>query len=164
MACCHHLNQWWLTISEVLWHSPQGDFTRNLRCNDTLPMIQYVSRYGHRDMICISIHISYAISVNFVTYHEMSKYDIVYHIVTIHILIHFFCVTTCTAVSWYSDMWCIIAPPLEMLKDIYPWYENYHRTTSNINHTLVCNKTVDHSDVVGASTDGAAPTTSSYLI
>ena len=35
---------------------------------------------------------------------------------------------------------------------------------SNIRHTLVVNKIVDHSDVVGASPVGAAPTTSSFLI
>ena len=38
-----------------------------------------------------------------------------------------------------------------------------YRKTSNISHTLVCTKIVDHSDVVGASPVGAAPTTSSYL-
>ena len=34
--------------------------------------------------------------------------------------------------------------------------------TSNISHTLVGNKFVDHSDVAGASPVGAAPTTSSF--
>ena len=34
--------------------------------------------------------------------------------------------------------------------------------TSNISHTLIGNKLVDHSDVVGASPVGAAPTTSSF--
>ena len=34
-----------------------------------------------------------------------------------------------------------------------------YRHTSNISHTLVCNKTVDHSDVVRTSPVGAAPTT-----
>ena len=34
--------------------------------------------------------------------------------------------------------------------------------TSNIGHSLVWNKVVDHSDVVGASPVGAAPTTSSF--
>ena len=34
--------------------------------------------------------------------------------------------------------------------------------TSNISHTLVSNKIVDHSDVIGASPVGAAPTTSSF--
>ena len=34
MACCltapsHYLNQFWLTISEVLWHSPEGNFTNS---------------------------------------------------------------------------------------------------------------------------------------
>ena len=36
-----------------------------------------------------------------------------------------------------------------------------YRQTSNIKHTLVDNKIVDYSDVVGASPVGAAPTTSS---
>ena len=35
------------------------------------------------------------------------------------------------------------------------------RTVSNIRRTLVGNNNVDHSDVVGASPVGAAPTTSS---
>ena len=46
-----------------------------------------------------------------------------------------------------------------------PWVchmgDNYRETT-NISHTLVGNKIVDHSDVVGASPVGAAPTTSSF--
>ena len=37
-----------------------------------------------------------------------------------------------------------------------------YRKTSNIRRTLVGNKIVDHSDVVGASPAGAAPTTSSF--
>ena len=37
-----------------------------------------------------------------------------------------------------------------------------YRKTSNIARTLVGNKIVDHSDVVGASPVGAAPTTSSF--
>ena len=40
-------------------------------------------------------------------------------------------------------------------------YETY-RKISNIRRTLVGNKIVDHSDVVGASPVGAAPTTSSF--
>ena len=49
---------------------------------------------------------------------------------------------------------------------IYPWheFENYYRESSNIRRTLVANKVVDHSDVVGASAVGAAPTTSSFSI
>ena len=39
--------------------------------------------------------------------------------------------------------------------------KTYHQV-SNIRHTLVDNKIVDHSDVVGASPVGAAPTTSSF--
>ena len=40
-------------------------------------------------------------------------------------------------------------------------YLNY-RITSNIGRTLVGNKIVDNSDVVGAPPVGAAPTTSSF--
>ena len=45
---------------------------------------------------------------------------------------------------------------------IFLWgliYQTY-RQVSNITRTLVGNKIVDHSDVVGASPVGAAPTTS----
>ena len=37
-----------------------------------------------------------------------------------------------------------------------------YRKTSNVSRTLVGNKIVDHSDVVGASPGGTAPTTSSF--
>ena len=38
----------------------------------------------------------------------------------------------------------------------------YYRKSSDISRTLVGNKIVDNSDVVGASPVGAAPTTSSF--
>ena len=38
----------------------------------------------------------------------------------------------------------------------------FYSQASDIRHTLVGNKIVDHSDVVGASPVGAAPTTSSF--
>ena len=41
-------------------------------------------------------------------------------------------------------------------------YQLAYRQVSNIRRTLVGNKIVDHSDVVGASPVGAAPTTSSF--
>ena len=40
--------------------------------------------------------------------------------------------------------------------------QKYYRQTSNISHTLVGSKIVDHSDVIGALPVGAAPTTSSF--
>ena len=40
--------------------------------------------------------------------------------------------------------------------------KRHYRQVSNIRCTYVCNKIVDHSDVVGASPFGAAPTTSSF--
>ena len=45
--------------------------------------------------------------------------------------------------------------PQRVLQTIY-------RQVSNIRRTLVGNKIVDHSDVVGAAPVGAAPTTSSF--
>ena len=41
--------------------------------------------------------------------------------------------------------------------------KNIYCQTSNIRHSIVGSKVVDHSDVVGASPVGAAPTTSSFL-
>ena len=43
-----------------------------------------------------------------------------------------------------------------------PYFEKYCKV-SNISRTIVGNKIVDHSDVVGASPVGAAPTTSSFI-
>ena len=40
--------------------------------------------------------------------------------------------------------------------------KNKYRKVSNIRRTLLGNKIVDNSDVVGASPVGAAPTTSSF--
>ena len=45
--------------------------------------------------------------------------------------------------------------------EVCAWMSNY-RQVSNIRRTLVGNQIVEHSDVVGASPVGAAPTTSSF--
>ena len=57
---------------------------------------------------------------------------------------------------------------LSFVIEIGTWMSNHfptknwiYRQTSNIRHALVDDKIVDHSDVVGASPVGAAPTTSS---
>ena len=42
---------------------------------------------------------------------------------------------------------------------MFAWHK--YRQVSNISRTIVGDKIVDHSDVVGASPVGAAPTTSS---
>ena len=42
------------------------------------------------------------------------------------------------------------------------WVTKIYRQTSNIRRTIVGNKIVDLSDVVGASPVGAAPTTFSF--
>ena len=47
-------------------------------------------------------------------------------------------------------------------KNAHKVRKNIYRQVSNISRTLVGNKIVDHSDVVGASPVGAAPTTSSF--
>ena len=57
--------------------------------------------------------------------------------------------------------WCRISDkplPEPMITQLSETY----RQVSNIRHTLVGNEIVDHSDVVGASPVGAAPTTSSF--
>ena len=57
--------------------------------------------------------------------------------------------------------------PHSVVKVIWKWQDNWviiymkYRQFSNIRRTLVGNKIVDNSDVVGASPVGAAPTTSS---
>ena len=86
-------------------------------------------------------------------------------LLTIHVLL-------CVVAVWYLQINCTgdkevinIAPkPVKL-----PWriwineYQNIkYRKISNISRTLVGNKIVDHSDVVGASPVGAAPTTSSF--
>ena len=45
---------------------------------------------------------------------------------------------------------------------LFPPSKTGYRQVSNMRHTLVSNKIVDHSDVVGAPPVGAAPTTSSF--
>ena len=58
--------------------------------------------------------------------------------------------------TWYSAIIC-------RHPETFLWHNSYmYRKTSNIRRTLVGNKIVDHSDVVGASPVGAAPTTSSF--
>ena len=49
-----------------------------------------------------------------------------------------------------------------LLHCIFHIHKNDYRKTSNISHTFVGNKIVDHSDVVGPSPVGAAPTISSF--
>ena len=58
-------------------------------------------------------------------------------------------------------MVCDIVMTITQLFDILEHLSRY-RQVSNISRTLVGNKIVDHSDVVGASPVGAAPTTSSF--
>ena len=55
-----------------------------------------------------------------------------------------------------------ITRPSRSEPDGLPAKPGVYRQVSNIRRTLVGNKIVDHSDVVGASPVGAAPTTSSF--
>ena len=90
-----------------------------------------------------------------------------------------------TSTSVDEDLWCHNASSgqnellLLMYYHILAWHDvvltayciqklmwcttsGWYRKTSNISPTLVGNNIVDHSDVVGASPVGAAPTTSSF--
>ena len=56
-----------------------------------------------------------------------------------------------------------LIPHVREINHISKFRDNdIYRKTSNISRTLVGNEIVDHSDVVGASPIGAAPTTSSF--
>ena len=65
-------------------------------------------------------------------------------------------------------LFCIgewISMTIRRFKDV-EWFSlslSIYPQTSNISYTLVGNKIVDHSDVVGAASVGVAPTTSSFL-
>ena len=59
-------------------------------------------------------------------------------------------------VSNANKIWC------NKNVSITPLRRNNYRKTSNISRTLVGDKIVDNSNVVGASPVGAAPTTSSF--
>ena len=67
----------------------------------------------------------------------------------------------CTVLWFYSYKWNDINAsdfdPLRTARRVWKY-----RKVSNIRRTLEGNKIVDHSDVVGASPIGAAPTTSSF--
>ena len=60
--------------------------------------------------------------------------------------------------KWEQIHWCHMSVSA---KQTWAWTNDY-RKVSNIRRTLLGNKIVDHSDVVGASPVGAAPTTSSF--
>ena len=62
-------------------------------------------------------------------------------------------------VFWHNLEW---EPSLEWCVYQYSTLTAMYRQVSNIRRALVGNKTVDHSDVIGASPVGAAPTTSSF--
>ena len=56
---------------------------------------------------------------------------------------------------------------LILISHAYPgfvvhWSRDNYRKVFNIRRTLIDNEIIDHSDVVGASPVGAAPTTSSF--
>ena len=62
-----------------------------------------------------------------------------------------------------SDIWWDYECGILINKNIITsWLNDEYRKTSNISRTLVGNKIVDNSDVVGASPVGDAPTTSSF--
>ena len=64
--------------------------------------------------------------------------------------------------SCYMVMLYVVSSSwMTYILNYWPYFATY-RKVSNISRTLVGNEIVDHSDVVGASPVGAAPTTSSF--
>ena len=70
--------------------------------------------------------------------------------------------TTNVSLQNEDCMVCLRNTWLKMPQHIQRIDAGIYRKTSNIRRTLVGNEIVDHSDVVGASPVGAAPTTSSF--
>ena len=64
--------------------------------------------------------------------------------------------------TYYNNSKCNATPIV--MYTIHSQRVDSYCQTSNVSHTLRGNKTVDQSDVVGASPVGAAPTTSSFSI
>ena len=66
----------------------------------------------------------------------------------------------------YNLLWTallmVYKPVQDKVKIWLPLAKKVYRQTSSISHSLVGNKFVDHSDVVGTSPVGDSPTTSSY--
>ena len=60
------------------------------------------------------------------------------------------------------DVLMRILPLVLCILAVTPKRQCHYRKTSNIRRTLLGNEIVDHSDIVGASPVGAAPTTSSF--
>ena len=65
---------------------------------------------------------------------------------------------------WCSGSSCLLLRSKSTINFHPCWHQSFdqYRQVSNIRRTLVGNKIVDHSDVVGASPVGAVPITSSF--
>ena len=64
--------------------------------------------------------------------------------------------------KWSLVWWYCLIIVADGIMDSVSKLNLHYRQVSNIRRTLVSNKIVDNSDVVGASPVGAAPTTSSF--
>ena len=62
---------------------------------------------------------------------------------------------------WFNSNWLKLESEYKNIQYLKMFSVNYCQI-SNIRRSLVANNIVDHSDVVGASPVGAAPTTSSF--
>ena len=146
----HYLNQCWIIIKGVLWHSPESNFTKCALVLDLCNVFEY-----HPFRIITTSPRGQWVNSHATVWH------IKHHMVLL-----------CLALVWlchqFWNLWiCVIQlsalfriASLSLGHDNV-WFLSY-RKTSYINSTLVGNKIVDNSDVVGASPVGAAPTTSSF--
>ena len=104
-----------------------------------------------------------------------ASYGILFGIRIWHIICFVISIGVCdtrscwTVLSKYNESWLYIAYFVDISFVSYDKStkcifvsNSYYRKTSNISRTLVGDKIVDHSDAVGASPVGAAPTTSSF--
>ena len=143
-------------ISEVLWHSPEHNFTgnahdictwymrlkiSNLRLQAHPPGAQWVKNILIDDKSFIAGHQQR----NWIPQRQIQR-------------------TKHKTYLWVNLQVCQIFWWRKFFIAVVQWvYEKgMYCQISNISHTLIDNKIVDHSHVVGASPVGAAPTTSSF--
>ena len=152
MACCmsapsHCLNQCWRTISNLQWISSEGTFERISihypsmpKCflcpSDKQPLVLPMAWQATNDL-------SSLMPICITKYQEPETQYFHQHCIMKQHLQQGSCNTVGFTCTWFL--------------------QRYHQI-SNIRRTLIGNKLVDHSDVVGASPVGAAPTKSSFLI
>ena len=150
----HWLRQWlvawwhqtitWTNVGEVLWHSPESNFSETAQAT----ILYYAFEKFTFEITATSPRDQW-VSQCWPT--SVIPYDIAGLGRGVQDL-----------TSNFAKVYVKFSTTWEILKNYCLPYDLNYRQVSNIRRTLVGNKIVDHSGVVGASPVGAAPTTSSF--